>query len=71
MGYQVEHLVQAMDPQHDVQEVLALALLQLSSQIGAQLRPEEEEWARLGVTRAEGLGGEGEELVGGGENTLS
>jgi len=70
MGHQVEHLVQAMDLHRDAQEVLASALLQLSSPIGAQLGPEEE-WARLGVTRAEGSGGEVEELVGGAENSLS
>ena len=53
MGHQVEHLVQAMDLQQDTQEVLALALLRLSSQIGAQLGLEEE-LARLGVTGVEG-----------------
>ena len=71
MGHQVEQFVQAIDLQQDVQEVLALALLGLSSQIGAQLGLEEEEWAGLGVTGAEGSGGEVEELVRGGENTLS
>ena len=60
-----------MDLQHNAQEVLASALLWLSSHIGARLGPEEEEWAGLGVTRVEGLGGEVEELVRGGENTLS
>jgi len=63
MGHQVECLVQAMDLQWDTQEVLASVLLQLSSQIGARLRPEEEEWAGLRVTGAEGSGGEVEELV--------
>jgi len=71
MGHQVECLVQAMDLQWDVEEVLALALLRLSSEIGAQLRLEEEEWGGLGGTEAEGSGGEVEELVGEGENTLS
>jgi len=71
MGHQVEHLVQAMDLQRDVQEVLASALLRLSSHIRAQLGPEEEEWGGLRVAGAEGSGGEVEELVGGGENTLS
>jgi len=48
MGHQVERLVQAMDLQQDAEEVLASALLQLSSKIGAQLRLEEEEvgWTR-------------------------
>jgi len=58
MGHQVERLVQAMDLQWDVQEVLASALLQLSSHIRAWLGPEEKEWAGLGGTRAEGSGGE-------------
>ena len=71
MGHQVECLVQAMDLQQDAQEVLASALLWLSSHIRAQLGPEEEEWAGLGVAREEGSGGEVEELVGGAENTLS
>ena len=71
MGHQVERLVQAMDLQRDMQEVLASALLRLSSHIGAQLGLEEEEWTRLGGTGAEGLGGEVEELVGGAENMLS
>jgi len=48
MGASVEHLVQAMDLQRDTQEVLASALLHLSSHIGAQLGPEEEEWGGLG-----------------------
>jgi len=71
MGHQVEHLVQAMDLQWDTKEVLASALLRLSSQIGAQLGPEEEVWAGLRVSRAEGSGGDVEELVGGVENSLS
>jgi len=71
MGHQVERLVQAMDLQRDAEEVLASALLRLSSEIGARLGPEEEEWGRLGVTGAEGSGGEVEELVGGAENMLS
>ena len=71
MGHQVERLVQAMDLQWDVQEVLALALLRLSSHIRAWLGLEEEEWGRLGGTEVEGSGGEVEELVGEGENTLS
>ena len=37
MGNQAEQLVQAMDLQQDVQEVLALALLHLSSHIRAWL----------------------------------
>ena len=71
MGNQVERLVQAMDLQWDTQEVLALALLCLSSHIGAQLGPEDEEWSGLRVTGVEGSGGEVEELVGGAENMLS
>jgi len=71
MGHQVEHLVQAMDLQRDAQEGPGLALLQLSSHIGAQLGLEEEEWGGLRVAGAEGSGGEVEELVRGGENTLS
>jgi len=71
MGHQVERLVQAMDHQRDAEEVLASALLRLSSEIGAQLGPEEEEWGGLGVAGAEGSGGEEEELVGGAENLLS
>ena len=71
MGHQVERLVQAMDHQRDAEEVLASALLRLSSEIGARLGPEEEEWGGLGVAGAEGSGGEEEELVGGAENSLS
>ena len=70
MGHQVERLVQAMDLQRDAEEVFASALLRLSSEIRAQLGPEEEEWGGLGVTGAEGSGGEVEELVGGAENSL-
>jgi len=55
----------------DAEEVLASALLRLSSHIRAQLGPEEEEWGGLRVTGAEGSGGEVEELVGGAENMLS
>ena len=58
MGHQVEPLAQAMDLQHDAQEVLASALLWLSSHIGAWLGPEEEEWAGKGVAGEEGSGGE-------------
>jgi len=57
MGHQVERLVQAMDLQRDTEEVLASALLRLSSEIGARLGQEEEEWGRLGVTGAERSGG--------------
>jgi len=57
MGHQVEQLVQAMDLQWDAQEVLASALLWLSSHIMAWLGLEEEEWAGLRVTGVEGLGG--------------
>jgi len=71
MGHQVEHLVQAMDLQWDAEEVLASALLRLSSHIGARLGPEEEEWGEIGGTGAEGSCGEVEELVREGENTLS
>jgi len=60
-----------MDLQQDTEEVLASALLQLSSEIGARLGLEEEEWGGLGGTEVEGSGGEVEELVGEGENTLS
>jgi len=56
MGHQVEHLVQAMDLQRDAEEVLASTLLRLSSEIGARLRLEEEEWGGLGVTGQKGRG---------------
>jgi len=56
MGHQVERLVQAMDHQRDAEEVLASALLRLSSEIGARLGPEEEEWGGLGVAGPKGRG---------------